>query len=277
MLDALLDALIDSLKLIPFLFISFLIMEALEHKSLKNAEKVIKKSKILGPLIGGALGAIPQCGFASLATNLYSARAITLGTLIAVYLSTSDEMLPVMLSSKANPSVILKLLLSKLIIGIIYGCIIDFIYNKKVKKENEDYEICEHDHCHCEKGIIYSATVHTLKTTLYVFIIVLILNVLIHLVGEDNISKIFLKDNPFAPLLSALFGLIPNCAASVMLTELYIRGAINFASVLAGTMTSAGVSLLVLFRTNKDKKENMRIILLLYLLGALTGFVINLF
>lgn len=277
MLDALLDALIDSLKLIPFLFISFLIMEALEHKSLKNAEKVIKKSKKLGPLIGGALGAIPQCGFASLATNLYSARAITLGTLIAVYLSTSDEMLPVMLSSKANPGIILKLLLSKLIIGIIYGYIIDFIYNKKVKKKDEDYDICEHDHCHCEKGIIYSATVHTLKTTLYVFIIVLILNVLIHLVGEDIISKIFLKDNPFAPLLSALFGLIPNCAASVMLTELYIRGAINFASVLAGTMTSAGVSLLVLFRTNKDKKENIRIILLLYLLGALTGFVINLF
>ncbi len=277
MANALLDAVIDSLKLIPFLFISFLIIEALEHKSLKGAEKVMGRSKKLGPLFGGILGAIPQCGFSVLATNLYVTRVITLGTLIAVYLSTSDEMLPVLLSSKASPSVMLKLVLSKVIIGICYGYLIDLFYKKNIKHEGEDFDICSHDHCHCERGILYSALVHTLKTVFYVFIVVLILNLLIYFVGEDNISKIFLKNNPFAPLLAALFGLIPNCAASVMLTELYLKGAISFGSLLGGTLSASGVSLLVLFRTNKDKKENYSILLLNYLLGAITGFIVNLF
>lgn len=275
MLDWFLDALIDSLKLLPFLFVSFLLMEALEHKSLKGSEKVLGRTRKLGPLIGGVLGAIPQCGFSALVTNLYVSRVVTLGTLISVYLSTSDEMLPILLSSHANAGVILKLVLSKLVIGIVYGYLIDLFYRKK--KEKEDYDICSKDHCHCEKGILYSATIHTLKTILYVFIIVFILNILINLVGEDNISKIFLKDNPFAPFLSALFGLIPNCVASVMLTELYLKGAISFASVLAGTLSASGVSLLILFRTNKNKKENISILLLTYLLGAITGFIINLF
>lgn len=275
MLDAFLDSLIDSLKLIPFLFVSFLLMEALEHKSLKGSEKILGSSRKLGPLIGGLLGAIPQCGFSTLVTNLYVSRVVTLGTLISVYLSTSDEMLPILLSSHAESGTVLKLVLSKLIIGVIYGYLIDLFYRKKF--DREEYDICSKDHCHCEKGILYSATIHTLKTIFYIFIIVFVLNILINLVGESNFAKIFLKDNLFAPFLSALFGLIPNCAASVMLTELYLKGAINFASVLAGTLSASGVSLLVLFRTNKNKKENMNILLLTYLLGAITGFVINLF
>ena len=258
MYDALIDSAIDSLKLLPFLFISFLFIEILEHKTESKFEKIISKSKKMGPIIGSLLGAVPQCGFSVLATNLYITRIISLGTLISIYLSTSD--------------IVLKLIISKIIIGMIYGFIIDIIYRNK---KNEVFDICEEDDCHCEKGILHSTLVHTFKTLFYIFIVTLFLNVLIEYIGTQNISKLFLKDNLFAPLLASLFGLIPNCASSVMLTELYIHGAINFASVIAGCLSAAGVSLLVLFRTNKNIKENLNILFLLYITGALTGFLIN--
>lgn len=272
MYDALIDSAIDSLKLLPFLFISFLFIEILEHKTESKFEKIISKSKKMGPIIGSLLGAVPQCGFSVLATNLYITRIISLGTLISIYLSTSDEMLPVLISEHASFDIVLKLIISKIIIGIIYGFIIDIIYRNK---KNEVFDICEEDDCHCEKGILHSTLVHTFKTLFYIFIVTLFLNVLIEYIGTQNISKLFLKDNLFAPLLASLFGLIPNCASSVMLTELYIHGAINFASVIAGCLSAAGVSLLVLFRTNKNIKENLNILFLLYITGALTGFLIN--
>lgn len=275
MLDIVLDTLMDVLKLIPFLFIAFLLIELIEHKfSDKSKEKLLKSGKI-GPLAGGLLGVLPQCGFSVMATDLYVGRIITLGTLIAVYLSTSDEMLPILISERVELSVILKILLIKVLIGIVAGFIIDFVINKKHIYKNKDFDICEDDDCHCEKGILHSTIVHTLKTLLFILIITFILNVLMHYVGENAISKIFMKDSIFAPFLASLVGLIPNCGSSIALTELYLNNALSYASLIAGLLTNSGIGLLVLFRSNKDVKENLFILTLIYLIGVISGIVIE--
>ena len=275
MLDIVLDTLMDVLKLIPFLFIAFLLIELIEHKfSDKSKEKLLKSGKI-GPLAGGLLGVLPQCGFSVMATDLYVGRIITLGTLIAVYLSTSDEMLPILISERVELSVILKILLIKVLIGIVAGFIIDFVINKKHIDKNKDFDICEDDDCHCEKGILHSTIVHTLKTLLFILIITFILNVLMHYVGENAISKIFMKDSIFAPFLASLVGLIPNCGSSIALTELYLNNALSYASLIAGLLTNSGIGLLVLFRSNKDVKENLFILTLIYLIGVISGIVIE--
>ncbi len=275
MLDIVLDTLMDVLKLIPFLFIAFLLIELIEHKfSDKSKEKLLKSGKI-GPLAGGLLGVLPQCGFSVMATDLYVGRIITLGTLIAVYLSTSDEMLPILISERVELSVILKILLIKVLIGIVAGFIIDFVINKKHIDKNKDFDICEDDDCHCEKGILHSTIVHTLKTLLFILIITFILNVLMHYVGENAISKIFMKDSIFAPFLASLVGLIPNCGSSIALTELYLNNALSYASLIAGLLTNSGIGLLILFRSNKDVKENLFILTLIYLIGVISGIVIE--
>ena len=275
MLDIVLDTLMDVLKLIPFLFIAFLLIELIEHKfSDKSKEKLLKSGKI-GPLAGGLLGVLPQCGFSVMATDLYVGRIITLGTLIAVYLSTSDEMLPILISERVELSVILKILLIKVLIGVVAGFIIDFVINKKHIDKNKDFDICEDDNCHCEKGILHSTIVHTLKTLLFILIITFILNVLMHYVGENAISKIFMKDSIFAPFLASLVGLIPNCGSSIALTELYLNNALSYASLIAGLLTNSGIGLLILFRSNKDMKENLFILTLIYLIGVISGIVIE--
>ena len=275
MLDIVLDTLMDVLKLIPFLFIAFLLIELIEHKfSDKSKEKLLKSGKI-GPLAGGLFGVLPQCGFSVMATDLYVGRIITLGTLIAVYLSTSDEMLPILISERVELSVILKILLIKVLIGVVAGFIIDFVINKKHIDKNKDFDICEDDNCHCEKGILHSTIVHTLKTLLFILIITFILNVLMHYVGENAISKIFMKDSIFAPFLASLVGLIPNCGSSIALTELYLNNALSYASLIAGLLTNSGIGLLILFRSNKDMKENLFILTLIYLIGVISGIVIE--
>lgn len=274
MYDVILDTLIDSLKLIPFLFIAFLIIELIEHKV--KSKDIIKKSGKYGPVIGGLLGLFPQCGFSVLATNLYVTRIITLGTLISIYLSTSDEMLPLLISYNVKASLILKILLIKLIVGILYGFIIDLILRKTRKKDSTTYDICESEHCHCEKGILKSSLVHTLKTVLFVLIVSFILNILLHYEGTAFLSKLFLKNSLFGPFVSSLVGLIPNCASSILITELYLNNAITFGSLLSGLLTGSGVAILILFKSNKNIKENVSILLLVYSLGVLTGIVIDL-
>lgn len=277
MKDIILDTIIDTIKLIPFLFIAFLIIELIEHKLSKKSTKIITKSKKFGPLIGSLLGAIPQCGFSVMATNLYITRIISLGTLISIYLSTSDEMVPILLSEKADIKLILTIILIKIFFGMLYGIIIDFILERKsAKKETEDYHICEEEHCHCEKGIIKSSIKHTLSTILYIFIITFIINTIFHYIGNEALSKIFLKNSLFGPFIASLIGLIPNCASSVLLTELYLNNTINFASLIGGLLTGSGTALLVLFKSNKNIKEILKIILLLYTIGAFSGIVINL-
>lgn len=277
MIDIILDTLIDSLKLLPFLFIAFLIIELIEHKLNKQTKELVSKSGKVGPLIGSLLGLFPQCGFSVMATNLYVTRIITLGTLISIYLATSDEMLPIMLSQKIAFIEIVKLLGIKFICGIIWGFIIDLLLNKKSKKENINYEICDEDHCNChEEGVIKSTLIHTLKTLLFIMLVSFLLNILLHFIGEDNLSKVFLKNSIFGPFISSLLGLIPNCGSSIVITELYLNGAISLGSAMAGLLTGSGVALLVLFKENKDIKENVTILSLLYGLGVISGIIIEL-
>lgn len=275
MKDVIIDTLQDVIKLVPFLFLAFLIIELIEHKLSNKSKKAIAKSGKFGPLFGSLLGLIPQCGFSVMATNLYVTRIISLGTLIAIYLSTSDEMLPILLTSNASLNKIAVILLTKFLIGMLFGFLIDFILRNR-KKEKENYHICDEEECHCEDGIFLSSLKHTLKTLLFILIATFLLNTLIHYVGEDNISKIFLKDSIFAPFISSLVGLVPNCASSIIITELYIKDAISFGTVIAGLLTGSGVALLVLFRSNKNLKENLTILFIIYLIGSLTGFIIEL-
>jgi len=276
MKEIILDTLIDVLKLLPFLFVAFLIMEYIEHKFSKKSKKKIEKAGKYGPLVGSILGAVPQCGFSVMATNLYATRIISVGTLISIYLSTSDEMLPILISEHASGTVILKILLIKVTIGMICGVIIDFLLRKKNKKEYEIQDFCLENHCDCEHGILKSSIKHTLNIALFILIITLVLNTGVHYLGEDKISKLFLKDSIFSPFISSLIGLIPNCGASVILTELYLNGVISLSSCIAGLLTGSGVALAVLFKVNKRLKENVRIILLIYFIGVLSGMIIHL-
>lgn len=282
--DVLIDSLIDTIKLLPFLFITFLIMEYIEHKMTEKSKTTIQKAGKMGPLFGGLVGIIPQCGFSASVTNLYAARVISLGTLIAVYLSTSDEMLPILISEAVPMSKILKVIAIKLIIGIIVGFIVDFVLriikkgNKKTEIEHEHIdEICDHEHCHCEEeGIFKSAVKHTINIVTYIFVITFIIGLLVELVGEESISNFVGTHTVLGPVISSLLGLIPNCAASVLITNLYIQNIINGSSLIAGLLTGAGVGLIVLFRMNKHLKENIMIVSLIYLVGVISGIVLQL-
>lgn len=276
MKEVILDTIIDSLKLIPFLLVAFIIIELLEHKLNNKTKSIITKSKKVGPIIGSLLGVIPQCGFSVMATNLYITRIITLGTLISIYLSTSDEMLIIMISEKVEISLILKILLIKIFFGIVYGLIIDKIINKKKKDKETNYELCDEEHCDCNHSILLSAIKHTLHITLFIFIITLIINTIFTLLGDNYLSKILLNNSILSPFITSLIGLIPNCAASVILTELYLNSTISLGALIGGLLTSSGSSLLVLIKNNKNQKENLSIILLLYALGVLSGIIIEL-
>ncbi len=281
MIEVIKETLVDSIKLLPFLFITYLIMEYIEHKTSNKVKNTIKKSGKFGPLLGGIFGIFPQCGFSVSATNLYSARVITLGTLIAVYLSTSDEMLPIFISEAVSAKIILKILAIKLVIGIIAGFLIDFVLkfiNKKQNKQEEEkiVEICEKEHCNCEHGIVKSALKHTVNIFLFIIIITFAINLLIYFIGENTIAN-FLQNRPvLGPVIAGIIGLIPNCAASVIITQMYLQSVISEATMISGLLVGAGVGLAVLFKTNKGIKENVKITLLLYCMGVIPGIIMNL-
>lgn len=279
MWDVILDTLLDTVKLIPFLLITYIIMEFIEHKTSKKTKDFIKKSGRSGPLWGGLLGIVPQCGFSAAASSLYSARIITLGTLIAVFLSTSDEMLPILISEAVDIGTIITILLVKLAIAVLVGFLMDLFFRKKFEDSSEEPEIkdlCEHEHCDCEHGIFKSALKHTINITLYILIISFILNLIIHFVGEDNLSHLLNSTPVVGPIIASLVGLIPNCASSVIITQLYISGVLNFATMIAGLLVNTGVGLLILFRTNKDLKENIKITILLFSIGVIFGIFFDL-
>ena len=277
-LEILKETSIDTIKIIPFLFITYLIMEYIEHKTSNKVKSAIEKSGKFGPLLGAILGIFPQCGFSVSATNLYSTRVITLGTLIAVYLTTSDEMLPILLTESVSMSTIIEILGIKLIIGIIAGFAIDIILKvvKKGKIEEQTIEdLCEQEHCHCEHGIITSALKHTLNIIVFIFIITLIINGIIAVIGEEVIGQFVSKNVIFGPIIAGLIGLIPNCASSVILTELFVENVISMPVLIAGVAVNAGVGLLVLFKTNKNIKENLKIVGILYIIGVLAGIILE--
>ena len=279
MLEVIEDALIDSVKLLPFLFITYLIMEYIEHKTSDKSKEAIKKSGKFGPIIGSILGIFPQCGFSVSATNLYAARVITLGTLIAVYLSTSDEMLPIFISEAVPISTIVKILAVKLIIGIIAGFLIDLVLRIKNKNKNEAEKIvdlCEKEHCHCDHGIVKSALKHTVSIFIFIIIITLLINIAIFFIGEESIAS-FIEINPvLGPILAGIIGLIPNCASSVILTQLYLENIVTASTMISGLLVNAGVGLAVLFKMNKGIKQNILIVILLYVVGVISGLILQL-
>lgn len=284
-LDIIIETLIDSAKMLPFLFVSYLIIEIIEHKSSDKLKKILSKSGKYGPVAGAALGLVPQCGFSVTASNLYSGRVITLGTLIAVFLSTSDEAIPVLLSHPNSTLELIKVLAVKFIIAFVFGMIIDIVMNKfKTKEEIENskveeahehmHEVCSH--CHCEdKGVVRSTIKHTLNVFLFILIVSFVLHIVIHVIGEDNLSKVLMQGSIFQPFVAGLIGLIPNCASSVILTELYLAGSISFGAIIAGLATGAGIGLAVLFKSNHNQKENFKILGLLYALGVFSGIIIQ--
>ena len=275
MKDCIIDGLIDTLKLLPYLFVTFIILEFIEHKLSRKNQKVLSENKKYGPFLGGILGALPQCGFSSMAANLFSARVITMGTLIAVFLSTSDEMLPIMISEKVDILLLVKIISFKLIVGIIIGLIVDSIYRKNTKTDIES--ICEHDHCDCDHdGILLSSLKHTLKIGLFILIANLVIDLIIFKVGEDNVSDLLLHNNILTYFISSLIGLMPNCAGSVIITELYLSSFITIGTMLAGLLTGSGLGILLLFRTNKNIKENITILSIIYFVGVIVGIVVDL-
>lgn len=280
LVDALMETIIDGVRLLPFLFVTYLIMEYIEHKTSEKTEEVIKKAGRFGPIPGGLLGMIPQCGFSAAASNLYAGRIITLGTLFAIFLSTSDEMLPILISEQAPMTTIVKILGAKAVIGILAGFVIDLVIRKKHQGEKEHLRIehmCDHEHCHCNEGNIFkSAISHTLQIFLFILVISFVINIVIGLVGEGALAA-FLSGKPvIGPLLSGIVGLIPNCAASVVITQLYLEGVLSAGAMMAGLLVGSGVGLLVLFRANDNVKENISITLLLYIIGVAAGIVIEL-
>ncbi|MCD7847997.1 MAG: arsenic efflux protein [Oscillospiraceae bacterium] len=277
-IDVFLDALIDTAKMLPFLFGAYLLIEFLEHKASDKLANSLRKMGPFGPIGGAIIGCVPQCGFSVAVTNLFSGRLVSLGTLMAVYIATSDEAIPILLSG-GNAADVGRLILAKLIIAVLAGLLIDTIlrfFHRKGNEEEEPFsDLCEG--CGCEEhGVVYSAAKHTIQIFIFLFITSLVLGFAIELLGEDRLGSILMTDSIFQPFLAALIGLIPNCAASVLLTNLYAAGSLSFGSVVAGLSTGAGLGIVVLFKTNKRLKENIAILLLLYAIGALSGLIINL-
>lgn len=331
-LDALLDAVLDTAKLIPFLFITYMGMEYLEHKAEKHTTGMLEKAGHFGPLIGAAVGILPQCGFSAAASSLFAGGVISVGTLIAVFLSTSDEMLPIFISEGVHPATMLRILATKAILGLISGFLLDVFmrhgrHTKAPKKHIHD--LCVHEHCDCNEeeeeeelhtevahtheanaddhahrhvaeehhshehasvhahaghhhhhqkgfmGIAMPALHHTIQITGFIFFITLIITLLVEGIGAEAIGH-FLSGKPIVGVfLAGVVGLIPNCAASVSITQLYLMGILNAGQMMAGLLVGAGVGLLVLFRTNDHPNENLRITIMLYGLGVFWGLVIE--
>lgn len=281
-LDVLLDALLDTAKMLPFLFLAFLLMEFIEHKAgdkLAGFLKKIGRKTGLGPAAGAVIGCVPQCGFSVAASNLYAGRVITAGTLIAVFLSTSDEAVPVLLAHPEMMGSIWKLIAVKIAVAVIAGTAADIIAKAlKLPSESDGIEeICHEADCGCGRhGIWYSSLKHTVKTAVFILIVNLLLGAAMSFAGSGSVGDFLGSMGIFQPFAAGLVGMIPNCAASVLITELYAEGAISFGTAAAGLCTGAGVGLAVLYRANKNIKENLVITAAVYLVGAVCGIILNL-
>ncbi len=275
-----LHTVLDTLKVVPFLFLTYLLMEFLEHKANGAPERWLRGSGKVGPLFGGALGVLPQCGFSAAATGFYTGRMITTGTLIAVYLSTSDEMLPILLSGGAPLPTVFKLLGTKLIIGVAAGFAIDaverLIRRGKNEQEPQIEELCERENCDCGDRFVLSALKHTGYITLFLLLFTFVMNVGIEWIGEETIKSVVLDRPVLGSLLAALVGLIPNCASSVVLTSLFVEGIVSTGALLSGLMVNAGVGLAILFRNNRPARDSFRVVAILFTISVACGILIDL-
>lgn len=272
----------DNIKIIPFLFVTYCIMEYMEEKMAEKSEDAIKYSGKTGPLFGGLLGIIPQCGFSAAAASFYSGGVITLGTLLAIFLSTSDEMLPILISETVPAASIAKILGTKALIGVVAGFIVDFGLHRIGKGhvvQKHIHDLCEQEHCHCEEEEASnwkSALVHTVKVFVFIFGMTVLLNLVLECGGESVLEWVANNHSFLAAILTGIVGLVPNCAASVIITQLYLKQFISAGAMMAGLLVSAGVGVLVLFRTNRPLKQNVKITGLLYAIGVAAGLMIDL-
>ncbi len=278
-LGILLDTLLDSLKILPFLFLAFVIIELLEHRAGGKFGHFFARAGKAGPLAGALLGCVPQCGFSVMCANLYAGGAVTLGTLIAVFLSTSDEAVILLAAAPERFPALLRLLLCKVLIAVAAGYAVDFFNRKKQTQGTEKLrELCDHAHCGCGEhhGIWIPALLHTVKVFGFLLLFTLLLNFAVALLGRARLEAILLHDSVFQPFAAALIGFLPNCAASVLLTQLYLEGTLGFGAVVAGLCTGAGAGLLVLFRENRNIKENLKIMGILYAVAVVSGVALQL-
>ena len=295
----------DTLYLIPFLFVTYLAMEWLEHKAGDKTQRAIERAGAAGPVIGALLGVIPQCGFSAAASTLYAGRVVTLGTLIAVLLSTSDEMIPIFIAAQMPLSTMFAILGAKVAAGIVAGFAIDGVL-RALRRPTEHlriHELCQRDKCRCNgechvceespelaytadhdeehrhdhtgASIVKSALKHTAEVTVFIFIVTLILNGVLETVGEDALAQILGDDSALAIVAAAVVGLIPNCAASVVIADLYVEGILGAGAMFAGLLVSAGVGLLVLFRANRPMKRNLSIVAIMLATGIVCGFIVS--
>lgn len=279
MMEAFADAAMDCVRMLPFLFVAFLLIEGVEHASGSRISTLLSKRERGGVLAGAVLGCIPQCGFSVLAANLYSGGMITIGTLLAVFLATSDEAILILLGKPSFAGAIGGLIGCKLLIGILAGYLLDVLYGKERRKSTDRiHELCEHEGCGCEKaeGVVRPALLHTVRIFLYLLVFTFVLNLVLAGFGAERLSAFLLHGTVFQPFLTGLVGLIPNCASSILLTELYMAGSISFGAVIAGLCSGAGIGLVVLFKVNRDWKENLRIVLILYGISVLAGLILQL-
>ncbi len=266
----------DNVWLILFLFLTYVVMEWLEHKAGGHANELIKKAGSAGPIIGAVVGIVPQCGFAAAASNLYAGRVISMGTLIAIFLATSDEVFPILMAHPGSVSIIFIIFGLKIVVGAVSGLVIDWVF--PVKEDHDHiHEMCEDEHCHCEKGVIRSALTHTVHIAIFILLVSFALNLVMHTVGEEALGNLVLNRPVIGQIVAAMIGLIPNCASSVVLTQLYLKGAMNFGALMSGLFVNAGVGLLILFRVNHHKEENLKIIGLLLAIGIVAGIIIGFF
>lgn len=274
------DTAIETLQLFFYLFLTYLILEYIEHKTNYKNMHFLGKGGLFAPMVGALLGTVPQCGISAAAANFYAARVISTGTLIAVFLSTSDEMIPILLSNGIAFSIIFKILAWKTGIALIIGVLIDFILNKKNKGSPiplKIEELCQGTCCHCDKGIFLSAFWHTIQILVFIFFISLILNTLIALIGIDSLETLIFKKPLIGELFAGLAGLIPNCAASVIITQLYVENTLSAGAFISGLLTNTGVGFLVLFRINRPMRQNIQLMLFIYIISVIIGVLINFF
>ena len=348
-------ALEDTLALVPFLFVTYIALEALEHAAGARANAVVRRAGAAGPVVGALLGVVPQCGFSAMAATLYAGRVVTLGTLVAVFLSTSDEMLPMLVAERVDSGLLFRVLGLKVLVALITGVLADLAIRAlrknarvhaflrrtvlSVRRNGTEADVvdqmaeggetaehicrlCEQDHCGCghdhahthggehghehgnDRGhehadehvagcdhghghdhshaggrfgivgaIVMSAVSHTVQVSLFIFLVTFALVLVLETVGEEALAAFLSGNQPLAVFASALVGLVPNCSASVVITQLYLEGVLGFAPLMAGLLTSAGVGYLVLFRTNRHPRENTVIVVGLFLVACVWGLV----
>ncbi|MBR5114642.1 MAG: arsenic efflux protein [Oscillospiraceae bacterium] len=278
--EYILDSLLDVLKLLPYLFLTYLVLEIIEHKAMDKAAALVQKAGRFGPVIGGLLGLLPQCGFSTVVSNLYADRLVTGGTLLAIFLATSDEMLPILISESVPAGVIFKILGVKLVSGLFVGLLFDLVRRAMKVREGDVnlHAVCETTHCGCEEegGVLKGTLKHTFSIALFILVITLALNTAIHFIGEDVLRGLILNKPVVGPLIAGIVGLIPNCAASVIITELFLEGAMTTGAMLAGLLAGSGVGLLVLFRVNRPMKDNFVLLASLYAAAIVIGIVLDL-